>query len=134
MNYILDTDTIIYFQKGHRGVVKRVISVHPDSIVTTIINRAELLFGAYYSEHKKQNLLKTHEFLTAIKTLPFCNNSTEIFAEYKASLKKNGNIIDDMDLVIASIAMANNMILVTNNTKHFGRIKELKLENWVLEN
>jgi predicted nucleic acid-binding protein len=130
VSYILDTDTIIYFKKGEKNVATRVLSTHPSYLNTTIINRAELLFGAYYSQHKKTNLIKVRDFLSHIKILPFCENSVEIFAEYKASLKKSGNMISDMDLMIASIAMANNMIMVTNNSKHFNRIKELKIENW----
>jgi len=54
----------------------------------------------------------------------------ESFGELKALLEKNGNIIDDMDLLIASTALVNNMILVTNNVKHFRNIKGLKIENW----
>ena len=52
------------------------------------------------------------------------------FGKLKTELEKEGKIIDDADLFIAACALANKLILVTNNEKHFGRIENLKLENW----
>jgi tRNA(fMet)-specific endonuclease VapC len=130
MKYVLDTDTLIYFLKGDESVIKRFASTAPSDLSTTIINRTELLFGAFNSLKVKQNLSKIHGFLDKIRVLPFCNDASLIFAEQKATLKKAGNIVADLDLMIASIAIQNKSILVTNNTKHFMRLKKLKLENW----
>ena len=55
----------------------------------------------------------------------------ELFCEMKATLEKSGMTIDDADLYIAACARIHGLTLVTNNTKHFKRIKGLKLENWV---
>ena len=55
----------------------------------------------------------------------------KIFGKIKADLKKEGKIINDSDLFIASIAISNKMRLVTNNDKHFKRIEDLKIENWI---
>lgn len=55
----------------------------------------------------------------------------EMFGKIKATLEKDGNIIDDADLFIAACAMSNDAVLVTNNEKHFKRIKGLKLDNWL---
>lgn len=129
--YILDTDTLIYFLNGKDSVVQHITELPSDMLYTTIINHSELLFGAFKSTNKKRNLSKIRDFLQNIKILPFCINASEIFAEEKAILKKNGNMIADMDLMIASIAIYNNMVLITNNTKHFVRIKNLKMENWL---
>lgn len=133
MKYILDTDILIYFLKGYEQVVTHFINTPPEKISTTIINHTELLFGAYNSERKKQNLTKVRPFLDKIDILPFCKDASVIFAEQKASLKKSGKLIDDMDLMIASIALKHQYVLVTNNTKHFERIKKLKIENWYLQ-
>jgi predicted nucleic acid-binding protein len=54
-----------------------------------------------------------------------------MFGQLKADLEGAGTIIDDADLYIASCAKVHGLILVTNNMKHFKRIKGLKLENWV---
>ena len=54
----------------------------------------------------------------------------ETYGEYKALLSKSGKLIDDMDMLIAATAITHNLILVTNNAKHFSRIKGLEIENW----
>jgi tRNA(fMet)-specific endonuclease VapC len=66
-----------------------------------------------------------------IEIVPFDEKSCEIYARIRASLKKSGGPIGPMDLLIASISLANNYILVTNNIKEFRRIKGLKIENWL---
>ena len=68
-----------------------------------------------------------------LNVLPFNQESSEYYGKIKAQLSHSGRIIEDMDILIASIALANEGILVTNNTAHFKRIKGLKLENWMKE-
>jgi tRNA(fMet)-specific endonuclease VapC len=131
MKYVIDTDTIIYYLKGKQSVVDGFLR-HFDTISTTMINVSELYFGAYNSEKIKQNLKTIKEFTATLDTLEFCEKSAEIFGEQKAKLKVSGTIIADMDLMIASIAIANKHTLVTNNTKHFERIEGLKLDNWTV--
>lgn len=130
MNYMLDTDTLIYFLKGNESVVKSFAKTPLELLHTSIINHAELHFGAHNSAHKKNNLDLIERFLKKMTLLPFCQKSSCIFAEQKAILKKKGQIIADMDLMIASISVANHMTLVTNNVRHFDRIKDLKIANW----
>jgi len=125
--YILDSDILIYFLKGNQDIVKKIISLPKDDLYITIINYTELLYGIYNSNKITQNKEKILPFLEKFKVLQFDKNSSEIFAKIKAKLKKQGNIIADMDLMIASIAIANKAILFTNNIKHFERIKELKI-------
>jgi len=59
------------------------------------------------------------------------DNITTIFAKNKSLLKKNGIIIDDFDLLIASFAIHHKLMVVTNNTEHFKRIPSLQIENWL---
>lgn len=130
MKYVLDTDTLIYFLKGNENILSRMNRVPSYNIFTTIINHAELYFGAFNSIKKKDNLAKIQDFLKVIKIMPFCEEASIVFSEKKSKLKQGGNIIADLDLMIASIAIKNNAVLVTNNTKHFVRIKELHVDNW----
>ena len=66
----------------------------------------------------------------SIALLPFDEAAAQRFGQVKATLKQEGQIILDADLMIASIALAYDMTLVANNTKHFSRIAELSTENW----
>ncbi len=69
------------------------------------------------------------ELISKFNQIPIYK-SLDIFAEEKARLQKKGNIVDDFDLLIGATVLANNMILVTNNEKHFKRLKGIQLENW----
>jgi tRNA(fMet)-specific endonuclease VapC len=55
----------------------------------------------------------------------------ETFIETKRTLELEGQALDDMDLLIAATALTLNYRLVTNNTKHFGRVKGLEIDNWL---
>jgi tRNA(fMet)-specific endonuclease VapC len=63
--------------------------------------------------------------------LPFTQKVADVAAELYADLRKQGQPIDDIDLLIAGTAIANELILVTNNRKHFDRITQLEVEDWV---
>jgi len=125
--YILDSDILIYFLKGEKDVIEKIISLPNDELYITIINYTELLYGIYNSNKITQNKEKILPFLDNFKILQFDKNSSQIFAKLKAKLKKQGNIIADMDLMIASIAIANKATLYTNNLKHFKRIEDLDI-------
>ncbi len=130
MKYLLDTDILIYFLKGHAKIIEKMAHLYADDPCTSIVNYSELLFGAYHSNRVKQNLDIMSALMADIKILPFCPQAAEIFAKEKAKLKIKGETIADLDLMIASISIQNNVILVSNNIKHFSRLSHLKLENW----
>ena len=125
--YILDSDILIYFLKGEKDIIEKVISLPKDEMYITIINYTELLYGIYNSNKINQNREKILPFLDNFKILQFDTSSSEIFAKLKAKLKKQGNIIADMDLMIASIAISNKAALFTNNLKHFKKIEDLEI-------
>ncbi|MBC6419928.1 MAG: PIN domain-containing protein [Prochloron sp. SP5CPC1] len=94
----------------------------------------ELLYGAYKSRRKQKNLERIQGFLREISLLNFNDEACHIFGQYKSQLSLKGESIDNMDLMIASIALAYQATLVTNNTKHFARIKAAitgELEEWL---
>lgn len=125
---ILDSDILIYFLKGQKNIVDEVMKISQNELFTTRINYTELLYGAYNSQRIEKNLDKILPFLKNFQILEFDEKSSQIFAQQKAKLKQSGNIIADMDLMIASISISNNQILYTNNIKHFNRIYGLVLK------
>ena len=126
--YIIDSDILIYFLKGKKEVVEKLSQIPMDNLYISRINYTELIYGAYNSARVEQNLKIIEPFLENFKVLEFDKNSSLIFAKEKARLKKQGNIIADMDLMIASISIHNDCSLLTNNLKHFERIQDLKIE------
>jgi len=126
--YLIDSDILIYFLKGKQEVVEKLSHIPMDDLYISRINYTELIYGAYNSTKINQNLKVIEPFLDSFKVLEFTKTSSLIFAKEKARLKKNGNIIADMDLMIASIAIENDCTLISNNIKHFERIQNLELE------
>ena len=127
---LLDSDILIYFLKGKREAVELFAKYTPEDLLISRINYTELLYGAYNSSRIESNLKTILPFLENFEILEFDKSASEIFSKEKARLKKSGTMIADMDLMIASIAIANDMALVTNNFKHFERIKNLTLLRW----
>jgi tRNA(fMet)-specific endonuclease VapC len=133
MNVVIDSDILIYFLKGQQEIVDKLSACPIEHLFTTRINVAELLYGVFNSVKVEQNLAKVTAFLTNFHILEFDQKASLFFAQEKARLKQDGNLIADMDLMIASIALANDFALVTHNHKHFNRIKQLKIERWLSE-
>lgn len=69
--------------------------------------------------------------MSAFDIIPFTDSDAEIYGLIRATLEKTGNIIGPYDLQIAAQAISRNLILVSNNTKEFKRVSNLKLENWI---
>ncbi len=129
--YCLDTNIISFILKGREEVVEVFLQKNPSEISTTIINEMELFYGAYNSKKINYNLKQIEGFLTYSKIFNLDSDVIRIFAKEKTKLKKLGKTIENMDLLIASICLSNNLTLVTDNQKHFDFFKNLKVENWV---
>lgn len=132
MIYVLDTDTLIYFLKNHPQVCQRIADHNPEQLATTRINASELLYGAYNSNNVEATLRLQRRLLNALSILEYTAEAAEIYAKEKARLRYKGQLIADMDMLIASICLAGHHTLVSNNTKHFQRIEGLQLENWAI--
>ncbi|MCD4698786.1 MAG: type II toxin-antitoxin system VapC family toxin [Bacteroidales bacterium] len=129
MKYLLDTNICIYFLKGEFGLVETFDKIGFENLYISEITIAELKYGAAKSDKPEKNKLVIDGLANKFKQIPIFN-SLDIFAEEKAKLKIKGNIVDDFDLLIGSTAIANEMILVTNNEKHFNRLRNIQIENW----
>lgn len=130
MTYLIDTDIIIYSLKNHDQVVKNFRNFKEAPKAISVITYGELVYGARKSANSEKNLAKVYRLAELFPIIDISPAIMEIFGELKASLEKSGKTIDDMDLLIASTAIVNNLILVTNNEKHFQRIPGLEMVNW----
>jgi tRNA(fMet)-specific endonuclease VapC len=128
--YLLDTDTVIYSLKGDTAVKKNLRDHFHDPLKMSVITLMELYYGAYKSQKIASNLAKIKTLELSFEIIPISEESAEIFGMTKAQLEKAGLILDDFDLIIASCALTNNLVLVTNNVRHFQGIEGLKLTNW----
>jgi tRNA(fMet)-specific endonuclease VapC len=130
MIYILDTNICIYLLNGNKKIESKIKSTGIYSIAITYTILSELYFGAYNSNRVKENVSRIDDFKRNLTVLQEDAESSRIFGKIKAELKSGGNLVEDFDILIASIALANDCIIVTNNESHFKRIKNLSVVNW----
>ena len=134
MKYSLDTNTCIRFINGRSlGVLAKLPTIPANEIVVCSIVRAELFYGAAKSQNPTRSRQKQERFLRTYATLSFDDAAANTYGLIRAKLERAGTPIGPLDMQIAAIAMANNLILVTHNTREFGRVEGLKLEDWESE-
>lgn len=125
MKYLLDTDVLINHLRG-REILDTELLVDG---VMSIISLSELFYGVYKSSDLEIALIKLQQDLELLNL--YVQNLTEDvaskFGQIKADLEVKGRKLDDFDLLIATVAIVNDLILVTRNLRHFERIKGLKL-------
>ena len=129
---LLDTNTCIYYlNKSSDKLIANFRKYSPSELKLSSITVAELFYGAEKSKAKKINTSVVESFVATFEIIPFDDACCKTYANVRTSLEKSGTPIGPMDLLIASIGIAHNFILVTNNIREFRRVKELRIENWL---
>ena len=129
--YMLDTDTCSYIMKrSHDLVLKRPQRVSVSDVCISVITKSELLFGVELSPRRQLDELALNAFLGYIEVLDFPDEASFHYAKIRADLKARGTMVGANDLFIAAHARSLGLTLVTNNTREFGRVRNLAIENW----
>jgi|HubBroStandDraft_5_1064220.scaffolds.fasta_scaffold79870_3 tRNA(fMet)-specific endonuclease VapC len=134
--YMLDTDTIIFLQRGRNlAAQKRFLALAMDKdgvseAVMSVITYGEILTGMDDTRQSQAAMATLRGVLSAVPVLPLTQAVGEMWAEIRTPLKKEGRMIGNNDLWIAAHALATDLTVVTNNEKEFRRIPGLKFENW----
>lgn len=129
MQYLLDTDTCIWIIRAKEPFLSRSRAKSPADLAISAMTLAELHYGALRSQDPKRSAQSIQAFLSGIiNVLPFDEDAAEIHAAFRDATRSQP--IGERDLVIASVAAAHRLTLVTSNTREFGRLPGLKLEDW----
>ncbi len=127
MRYLVDTDWLIDAAIGRAAAVRTLERLSTDGLAVSIIAVAELYEGAFGTPDPEEALAEFREFLSDYALLPLTDPIIERFARLRAALRQQGQLIPDMDLLIAATALEEDLTLITRNVRHFERIPELKL-------
>lgn len=129
---ILDTDTVSYFFRNNPNVVTKLDEYLREFgfIHMSVVTYYEVLNGLYYKDAQKQ-LARFEQFVALNQVIPLNQNIAQTAAEIYANLRRKGQLIGHNDVLIAATAIANDMVLITNNINDFGRMKGLEMDNWV---
>lgn len=128
--FLLDTNIVIFYLKGRYNLNEKFRQVSLQNCCISEVTLAELKYGAECSDQIDKNTKMVDAFAKEITILPIFN-SLSLYAKEKARLRKSGDMIDDFDILIGTTAIANNLILVTDNEKHLKRLSKIKIENWI---
>jgi len=132
MNYLLDTNICIYIIKNqYIDIAKKIEKVGIENIFVSTITVAEMEYGISKSSKPKESEAKLYEFLVPFTIVDFDLNAARYYGKIRNQLTQKGTPIGAMDLLIASIGLANEFVVVTNNEKEFERVPSLKIQNWI---
>ena len=131
MLYLLDTDTCSYAIRGASAALDAaLVAAAPGSLAVSAVTRAELVFGLEKRGNPRALARAIHGFLDRIAVMPWDGAAADQFARLRAQLERAGTPIGVFDTMIAGHALSLNAILVSNNTRHFQKVRALKSENW----
>jgi tRNA(fMet)-specific endonuclease VapC len=131
--YLLDTNACIRILRNtSQPLLDRFRRHDPSEIKLCSVVKAELFYGAQRSAKKEANLLLLQRFFSTFECLPFDDESADHYGRVRVELERAGITIGPNDMMIASIARAHGLILVTHNTDEFSRVSDLQLDDWEL--
>ena len=132
ISHLLDSNACIdHLRHGKSSKVSHQLdAMPPGSVVLCSVVIAELVFGARRSVNPTSALKQVTHYCDPFDSIPFEDSAAEVYGLVKADLFAKGTPIGPNDLLIAAIAIANGLTLVTHNTSEFGRIAGLALEDW----
>ena len=131
MVYMLDTDICSYVMKrSNQRLLKELSEVPVTDVCMSVVTKAELLYGVRISPHQTRDDQALRALLRYVAVLGFPEEAAGDYADIRADLRRQGNLIGANDLLIAAHARSLNLTLVTNNTAEFSRVDGLALENW----
>src|SRR5437773_903649 len=131
MKYLLDTNVCVDYLNGrHPAVTRAMQKASPDDLCVSSIVVAELRYGAEKSAHRQRNHARLDVLLDEIQCMNFDRDAASFYGRVRTALEKRGTIIGAYDLQIAAHALALGLVLVSDKTREFRRVKGLKVENW----
>ena len=127
---VLDTDVCVEILRGNEELIERRRRTS-GPVVTTWITAAELYYGAARSNAPQESGLLVWQFLATLEILELELQAVQRFGRLKAALEAEGRRLADFDLLIAAVALSRRAVLVTGNRRHYERVPDLQLEDWI---
>lgn len=128
--YLLDTSIIVFLFRDKYDVASKLDAVGLENCYISEITIAELQAGVEKSSSKRFNQTMLDKFVQIINVIPF-SSVIKRYAIEKVATDQQGTPVADFDLLIACSALENNLVMVTDNVKHFAPIPGIEIENWI---
>ena len=132
--YLLDTNICIYVLKNSfPALTEKVFSYNPSLIAMSSVTVFELEYGAEKSNWGERTRQRLCQFIAPFTVLPFDNDDAVAAGRIRGFLEKQGSVIGPYDYQIAAQGISKGLTVVTHNTREFGRVPGIILEDWVEE-
>ena len=127
MTYLVDTDRVVDYLKGKPNAVELLTRLASKGLAISIITFGEIYEGIYFGQDPKKAEKGFIQFLRGVSILSLSRKIMKNFALIRGTLRQKGELIGDLDMMIAAIAIGYDLVLISGNKKHFQKVKELKL-------
>jgi len=128
---MLDTDMCSYIIKEHpESVRQRFQTLAMEQLCISVVTYAELIYGVARSSSKRVNRPIIEDFVRHLDVMDWDTEAADQYGVIRTELEAAGTPIGAMDMMIAAHAKSIKAVLVTNNQKHFTKVKGLKVDNW----
>ena len=133
IKYMLDTNICMYIIKQKpQNIIERFRQAQVSEIGISSITLSELEYGVMKSAKPEQNKLALAQFVAPIEISAYDDVAAQHYGKIRARLERQGTPIGSFDMLIAAHALSINSVLITNNESEFGRVSNLKIENWAI--
>ena len=130
MIYMMDTNTCIFLMKNFANVVTQFKEKRIKGIVISSITASELYFGVHNSKTPQDLAVHLANFLIGVPILDYNATAADSYGKIRAELRRQNQLIGELDMLIAAHAKSLRLILITNNTREFERVSGLTIEDW----
>ena len=134
IRYLADTNILGYFARNAQGPLQAHMlkAMLKQEVAISVITRAETRYGLGLLNRDDKRRTSIGLLLQEYPVMPWTTDAADRYGEIASNLQLTGKAIGVMDTQIAAHALAENLILVTHNTRHFERVEGLKIEDWMV--
>ena len=129
MSYLVDSDIVVEWLRGRASATTLLEDLAPDGIAISLITYGEIYEGIYFGNDPKRSVQVFQTFLRAVGVLPLNRLIMRRYAQLRGTLRQQGTLLGDPDLLIAATAIHHDLTLITGNVRHFQRIPGLTLHS-----
>lgn len=127
LRYLIDTDWVIHYMNGLPDIAHRLEEFRSDGIGLSVVSLAELWEGVHYSRDAAGSEEGLRDFLRTVRLVPIDEEVCSLFGKERGRLRAANRLVGDFDLLIGAIALRHNLVLLTDNRRHFEMIEGLNL-------
>lgn len=131
MRYLVDTDWAVWWLRGRPGFVERLRDLRSEGLAISAVTLGELVTGVRRSRNQARNEEALQHFLRRVTVLPFTDATAYRWGGEQARLLEAGEAITEFDLAIAVTAIQHNLVLLTENRRHYERVAGLTIRSLV---